>query len=196
MTDSHCCYWVLDYTSIHWLGIIITSTKCLFGETVIVAFKAIDFKAATLKIRFRFPLNPVKMSLSDEELLASLCKHPRCTAGKDGHPMPDRCRILGFRFTIGFSTWWWWNGFPCYLVGDVATLNPVWYDSPWRYWRRSSKFLEMCLFLSLFRMFGGNTTNMFGYILLHTHNHIYDKDNIYYIIIYIYIYQHLPRGAN
>eukprot|EP00434_Breviolum_minutum_P006750 symbB.v1.2.005954.t1/scaffold351.1/size221948/5 len=53
----------------------------------------IDFKAATLKIRFRFPLNPVKMSLSDEELLASLCKHPRCTAGKDGHPMPDRCRV-------------------------------------------------------------------------------------------------------
>lgn len=44
------------------------------------------------------------MSLSDEELLASLCKHPRCTAGKDGHPMPDRCRTLGTDDTVRRSS--------------------------------------------------------------------------------------------
>lgn len=36
---------------------------------------------------------------------------------------------------------------------------------------------DVCVSL-MFSLLGGNTTKMFGYILLHTHSHIYDKENI------------------
>ena len=32
------------------------------------------------------------MDIDEASLFAALAKHPRSTAGSDGHPMPDRCR--------------------------------------------------------------------------------------------------------
>ena len=43
-----------------------------------------------------WPSFPMSSQLcSDAALIAALAQHPRCTAGSDGHPMPDRCSTWG-----------------------------------------------------------------------------------------------------